>query len=214
MKKSTNYFVLLGDVVDSRKIGDRSGFDKKLQAGLGTVTQMFQNAFVLPLQVWKGLDEIAAVLRSPVELYPLLSVIQDSVAPQKFRFVVAEGSIDVMPENGDVRQADGSAFHQAAEGMQQLKKEGLLFSCKTGNALWDRAYGSQVNLLLLLKDDWTERQRSIYTAYVKSGRQEEVAAALQVTQQTVSKTLQAIKAAQVQKLEAALQHWTKESLNG
>ena len=213
MKKS-NLFVLLGDVVDSRKIENRTAFDKKLQESLSAATRMFGNAFVLPLQAWKGLDEVAAVLATPYELYPLLSVIQDRVAPQKFRFVLAEGSIDVMPQNGDVREADGSAFHGAAESMQQLKREGLLFSCKTGNALWDTAYSTQVNLLLLLKDDWTERQRSIYTAYVKSGRQEEVAATLQVTQQTVSKTLQAIKAAQVQKLEAALQNWTKESLNG
>ena len=212
--KKTNFFVLLGDVVDSRKIEDRTAFDKKLQDGLAVATKMFRNAFVLPLQAWKGLDEVAAVLATPYELYPLLSVIQDSVAPQKFRFVLAEGSVDVMPENGDVREADGTAFHKAAESMQQLKREGLLFSCKTGDVLWDSAYSSQVNLLLLLKDDWTERQRSIYTAYVKSGRQEEVAATLQVTQQTVSKTLQAIKAAQVQKLEAALQYWTKESLNG
>lgn len=211
MNKSTNAFVLLGDVVDSRKIEDRLGFDKKLQAGLGFGTKMFQNAFALPLQVWKGLDEVAAVLRSPDELYPVLNVIQDSVAPQKFRFVLVEGMIDVMPQNGDVRQADGAAFHQAAEGMQVLKKEGLLFSCKTGQALWDRAYSTQVNLLLLLKEGWTERQRSIYNAYLQSGRQEEVAAELQVTQQTVSKTLQAIKAAQVQKLEAALQTWTKEA---
>lgn len=206
-----NAFVLLGDVVGSRKIGDRVHFDKKLQAGLGVVTKMFQNAFVLPLQVWKGLDEVAAVLRSPDELYPVLSVIQDSVAPQKFRFVVVEGKIDVMPGNGDVRQADGAAFHQAAESMQVLKKEGLLFNCKTGLPVWDAAYSTQVNLLMLLKEGWTERQRSIYNAYLKSGRQEEVAAELQVTQQTVSKTLQAIKAAQVQKLEAALQTWTKEA---
>lgn len=214
MSKQANFFVLLGDVVDSRKIEDRTGFDQKLGDALVTVKEMFTNAFVLPLQIWKGLDEIAAVLATPYELYPLLSVIQDRVAPQKFRFVIAEGSIDVMPENGDVRQADGNAFHKAAEAMQGLKKEGLLFSCKSGNPLWDNAYNTQVNLLLMLREGWTERQRSIYAAYIKSGRQEEVAETLQVTQQTVSKTLQAIKAAQVQKLEAALQHWTKESLNG
>src|SRR5918993_5662956 len=195
MDTSTNFFVLLGDVVDSRKIEDRTQFDKKLQAALEVVTKMFQNAFVLPLQVWKGLDEVAAVLQSPDELYPVLNVIQDSVAPQKFRFVLVEGVIDGMPENGDVRQADGSAFHTAAESMQVLKKEGLLLSCKTSNALWNSAYSTQVNLLLLLKEGWTERQRSIYNTYLKSGRQEEVAAALQVTQQTISKTLQAIKAA-------------------
>jgi hypothetical protein len=214
MEKVSTAYVLLADVVGSRKIADRAAFDSKLQAALQQVAKTFKNPFALPLQTWKGLDEVAAVLTSPVELYAIISVIQEAVAPESFRFVLVEGSIDVMPQNKDVRQADGPAFHQAAEAMQQLKREGLLFSCKTGNALWDKAYSTQVNLLLLLKGTWTERQRHIYEAYIKSGKQEEVAAALQVTQQTVSKTLQAIQAAQVQKLEAQLNVWTKESLNG
>ncbi|MGV3658364.1 MAG: SatD family protein [Chitinophagaceae bacterium] len=214
MEKLSRPYVLLADVVGSRRIEDRAAFDKKLQAALQQANQTFGNAFALPLQAWKGLDEVAAVLSSPTELYTVISVIQEAVAPQKFRFVLVRGNIDVVPASKDVREADGAAFHEAAEAMQHLKREGLLFSCQTGNALWDLAYSTQLNLLLLLKDDWTERQRSIYTAYTKMGRQEEVAAALQVTQQTVSKTLQAIKANPVQKLEAALKQWTKESLNG
>ena len=214
MEQNKEAFVLLADVVNSRRISNRTAFDKKLQAAITEVGKTYQNAFVLPLQVWKGLDEVAAVLHSPTELYTVISVIQAAVVPEKFRFVLVKGEIDVVPQNKDVRSADGAAFHQAAEGMQTLKKEGLPFSCNTGSAMWDKAYSTQLNLLLLLKGAWTERQYSIYEAYKKSGRQEEVAAALQVTQQTVSKTLQAIKAAQVQKLEAALQSWTKESLNG
>ena len=214
MIKLADSFVLLADVVGSRSIADRAAFDKKLQAGLQAAAQMFQIAFEMPLQVWKGLDEVAAVLKTPVELYSIINVIQNAIAPEKFRFVLVRGSIDVVPQNGDVRQADGPVFHQAAAAIQQLKKEGLLFSCSTGDALWDSAFSTQLNLLLLVKEGWTERQRLVYNAYVSSGRQEEVAAELQVTQQTVSKTLQAIKAAQVQKLEAALQAWTKESLNG
>lgn len=214
MNKSIEGYVLLADVVGSRNIPARTHFDHQLSAAIEEVTKMFQNTFVLPLQVWKGLDEVAAVLATPDELYRIISVIQDKVAPQKFRFVLVKGRIDVVPQNNDVRQADGPAFHQAAESMQALKKEGLLASCNTGNALWDKAYSTQVNLLLLLKDDWTERQRHIYTTYVATGRQEAVAEAAQVTQQTVSKTLQAIKATQVQKLETALNTWTKESLNG
>ena len=214
MSKQAQFSVLLADVVGSRRIADRAAFDKKLQAALKEVGKTYENAFILPLQVWKGLDEVAAVMQSPGELYPVLSVIQAVVAPEKFRFVLVQGSIDVMPRNKDVRGADGTAFHRAAEAMQALKKEGLLFSCQTGNALWDTAFSTQVNLLLMIKSGWTERQQNIYTAYVKTGRQDAVAESLNVTQQTVSKTLQAIQAAQVQKLEAALQSWTKESLNG
>ena len=212
MEKTSEY-VLLADLVGSRLVADRPGFDQKLQAALAHVSKTFKNAFSLPLQVWKGLDEVAAVLKTPVELYNIISVIQGAVAPEKFRFVLVQGNIDLVPSNGDVRQADGTAFHQAAEAMQQLKREGLLFYCKTANALWDAAYSNQLNLLLQLKSGWTLRQRLLYEAYIKSGRQEKVAEALGITQQTVSKTLQSIGAAQMQLLETRFNAWTKESLN-
>jgi DNA-directed RNA polymerase specialized sigma subunit len=118
-----------------------------------------------------------------------------------------------VPEDKDVRNADGAVFHTAAAQMLQLKKDALLFSCHTGNDIRDKALMTQVNLLMLTKEDWTERQRNIFMKYAKSGRQEEVAQGLKVTQQTVSKALKAIKAVQVQKLEQALNEWCLATLN-
>ncbi len=208
-----NAYVLLADVVGSRHIQQRQSFDAQIESAMAKAMQAFADVFEMPLQTWKGLDEIAAVIKKPCQLYPVMNLLQDAIAPQKLRFVLVQGDIDVVPEDKDVRHADGSVFHQAAALMLQLKKEALLFSCQTRNAVWDKALMTQVNLLMLLKEDWTERQRKTFNAYFKSGRQEEVAQQLNITQQTVSKTLKAIKAVQVQRLEQALQDWCLATLN-
>jgi len=88
----------------------------------------------------------------------------------------------------------------------------LKFSCQTGNKAFDTAWQAQVNLLWLVKQDWTERQRSLYRLYGETGLQEEVAKRLNISQQNVSKTLKSIAATQVQTLEKGLAEWTETSL--
>src|SRR5215218_3086770 len=112
MKKSPLKYVLLSDVVGSRKIKDRKGFEKKLAATLQRVQQQYAQVFEMPIQVWKGLDETAAMLKEPWKLYEVMDLIDESIAPYKMRFVVVKGSIDVMPQSGVISEADGEAFHQ------------------------------------------------------------------------------------------------------
>ena len=211
--KPLNTYVLLADVVGSRSIQNRQRFDIAFEQGMEKTMQLYADAFEMPLKTWKGLDEIAAVLKKPHLVYGIMNELQNSIAPDKLRFVLVQGTIDIVPEDKDVRNADGTVFHIAAAQMLQLKKEALLFSCQTNDAVRDKALMTQVNLLMLLKEDWTERQRNIFIEYAKSGRQEEVAQQLKVTQQTVSKALKAIKAVQVQKLEQALNEWCLATLN-
>jgi len=58
-----------------------------------TVTQ-YAGAFELPLKVWKGLDETAAVIGKPWLLYPVMDLISRRIAPHKIRFVVVKGSVE------------------------------------------------------------------------------------------------------------------------
>jgi hypothetical protein len=213
MKKTVNRVVILGDVVRSRQIRARKKFESRLAAAVQEAAQQYSDAFDLPLKTWKGLDEIAAVLKKPAVLYPIINGIQNAIAPERMRFVMVRDAVDIVPANRDVTQADGPAFHRAAALMTTLKAKGLLFEAETGDAVQDKALNSQMNLLLLLKQDWTEKQRQIYNNYLKTGRQEEVARQLKVTQQSVSKTLKAIHAFQVQQLEAQFLSWCAETMN-
>src|SRR5215204_4244060 len=124
MKKAVFKYVMLSDVVGSRKIKDRKKFERILTETLQSVQQQFSNVFEMPIQVWKGLDETAAVLQQPWCLYEVMDKIDELLAPYQMRFVLVKGTMDVLPRNGNISQADGEVFHMAATRMQDLKKEG------------------------------------------------------------------------------------------
>lgn len=211
MKKSQVKYVLLTDVVGSRKIKDRNTFEKKLAEAMQNVQKQHADVFEMPIQVWKGLDETAAMLKEPWKLYKIMDSIDEGIAPFKMRFVLVKGTVDVAPQNNDISKADGEVFHMAAARMFELKKEGLKFSCLTGNEAFDKAWQTQINLLWLVKESWTERQRKIYRLYCETGLQDEVAKRLKISQQNVSKTLKSIAATQVQALEKMTLDWTEKS---
>ncbi|HEX2535607.1 MAG TPA: SatD family protein [Chitinophagaceae bacterium] len=201
--EEVKYGILLGDIVGSRQIADRSAFEGRMSEALESIRQEFADAFALPVRTWKGLDEIAAVLRLPAPVYAVIDRFNSLLAPERLRVVVVSGSLDTWPPDGDVTKADGPAFHEAAGRMAGLKKTGLLFEGVTGapsDALWNTA----VNALQLLKSGWTERQWRIYAAWQRKGSQEAVAEELRISQQMVSKALKAIGAAQVHQLEERL----------
>lgn len=204
--------VLLSDVVGSRHIAERKKFEKKLSAALQEVSQRFASVFETPVQVWKGLDETAALVKEPWRLHEVMDALDEALSPHTMRFVVVQGPVDVLPPGGDVAKADGEAFHTATAEMLALKRSGLKFACRTQNAVTDAAWQAQVNLLWLLKKDWTERQRKTYRLYCQTGLQEAVARQLKVVQQTVSKTLKSISAAQVQQLERMINEWAEAEL--
>jgi hypothetical protein len=212
MEKQSVKYVLLSDVVGSRRIADRKKFEKKLAGTLQKVQHQFGTVFEVPIQVWKGLDETAALIKEPWRLYEVMDAIDEGLAPYKMRFVLVKGVVDVLPKNSDVSKADGEAFHKAAELMLALKQSGLKFQCHTQNPVNDTAWQVQVNLLWLIKQHWTERQRSVYRLYNQTGLQEAVAQQLKIVQQTVSKTLRSISASQVQQLEKMLTGWAEIQL--
>lgn len=212
MKKASVKYVLLSDVVGSRRIADRKKFEKTLAATLEQVSREFAPVFETPVQVWKGLDETAALIKQPWRLYEVMNAIDEGLAPHTMRFVLVQGEVDVLPAAGDVSKADGDAFHTAAEEMLALKSSGLKFACRTQHPAVDAAWQVQVNALWLIKSGWTERQRSVYRLYCETGLQEAVAKQLNVAQQTVSKTLKSISAVQVQQLEGKLAAWSESVL--
>lgn len=210
MNKPTKRWVLLADVVGSRHIEDRREFEVLFTAAIDKVNEQFAPQLLLPVRGWKGLDELAAVLHEPAVLYGIADRFNTLLAPVQLRMAVVQDIMDILPENGDVRSADGPAFHKAAALMLDLKKEGLLFAVQSDAVEVDRQIKLNINLMLLLKENWTERQRALYTAYREAGNQELVASQLSVTQQSVSKTLKKIKASQVQMLENSLQQWLNQ----
>lgn len=181
-------FVIFGDVVDSRRIGNRRVFEKKLGAALLQINAAFSRDFAAPFLVLKGLDEIGAVATSFAHGYEMLRLLWRELSPQKIRIAVCYGAIDIGVESRQVSRMDGPAFHQAAAMLQGLKQTPDYFDFKSGDDA-SPIVASLVNYLYYEEQKWTQRQREIADLYGEMRRQTAVAKELRITQQAVSQGL-------------------------
>jgi len=59
-------FVLLGDIVSSRKIDDEISFQRRLESACRIINGKFREDIHADFKIIKGIDEIGGVLRSPL----------------------------------------------------------------------------------------------------------------------------------------------------
>jgi hypothetical protein len=204
---SKSICLLLGDVINSRGIKNRKQFEKKFQAALEEIARRHKDAFTLPVKQWKGIDEIAGLIKTPGDIYNIITTMNELLDPEQMRFVMAVGQIDVSSKSKDISLLDGPVFHEAATKMGEIKKEKWLFGVAGDGSLEAKALHVQVNSLLLIRAGWTEKQRKIYYLYAKNENQEKTGKQLKITQQSVSKTLRLTAGTQVLNLENKLTEW-------
>jgi hypothetical protein len=212
MMVSQQKYLLLGDVVASRHISQRKPFEKKLAAVLEKVMADYKKQVEIPITIWKGLDEVAAIIK-PAAVYNIINEINNGIYPQAMRFVLVKGKIDITPGITDIAKMDGAIFHEAVSYMNALKKEKTTFKQVSGHTANDIALNNQVNLLMLIKKRWTEKQRNVYIAYALGETQEDIAKKMKITQQTVSKTLKSIDAEPVLELEKTMRQWNEAQIS-
>lgn len=201
---TTMGYVLLGDVVGSREIADRASFQERIEAGIEAVNRRYQKTMVAPVALVKGVDEVAGVLDTPGDLYRLLSDLVSVVRPGAIRFAVVYGEIDVGATGDDVGRMDGPAFHRADEALAGVSDAELYVTFEGRAAPFDPLVGAGINLLLMARERWTDRQRAMVQAYEAAGTQGAVADQFGVSQQAVSATLQRADWHRLARLEAAV----------
>jgi len=77
------------------------------------------------------------------------------------RFVLVLDHIDIGAESREVSIMDGPAFHRASDLIKDLKGSRLIFKMSTGDEILDKTAAGEINLIFLLKNDWSLRQRRI-----------------------------------------------------
>ena len=203
------YLVVLTDIVDSRKITNRQAFRRVLNRAILRVNRMYVHAFIAPIKIQKGIDELAMVIKPQYQhtIYTIINELNNTVAPVDMRYAIVRGKIDTGFTQHDVSKMDGDAFHKAAAGIALLKENELTIYIKTDNTYFDTHFQAQANLLQILKNTWTIKQRKIYTLYKQLNNQHKVAQKMNVSQQTISKVLHSIQAKQVLQVEQNFEYW-------
>lgn len=202
MKK--DYYLLLCDVINSRKIRNREEFQDELIELLDETNQEFKDDIYAHFKILKGIDEFGGVLKRPSKIYKIIKKINENILPKKVRFVLAKGAIDVALDEKDVEYMDGPVFHRANELMEDLKESKFYFELKIGDELMESAIFGQINALMLIKNDWTKKQLSVIKKYKKLGSQNNVANEMGITPQAISKSLDRSNYKKIKKIEKRL----------
>ena len=199
-----DYYLLIGDVVDSRNIRNREEFQERLRELLEDINQKFEDEIYAQFKILKGVDEFGGVLKEPSNIYEIIKKIHENILPKKVRSVLAKGGIDVSLEKKDVEYMDGPVFHRANELMEDLKKSKFYFQLEVSDELIDSAIFGQINALMLLKNEWTEKQLSVIKKYQKLGTQNKVANEMGITPQAISKSLDRSNYKRIKQIERKL----------
>jgi len=192
--------------MSSRRIEDRLRFQQRLEHACAKANSSSATGIFAPITITKGIDEITGVLSDISVCYEIVSAITNEIHPYEMRFALASGSVDTPDGSLDVTKMDGTAFHKASDIINDLKKAGLYVSISTTHKVFDYGISGQINLLLMLKRNWSDNRRRIVEEYERTKNQHEVATRLRITQQAVSKALTHCKWKQGRAIEQDLRY--------
>ncbi|UTB32515.1 MAG: SatD family protein [Methanobacterium sp. ERen5] len=207
--RNNEFYVLLGDVVSSRKIKNRDKFQNHLITTYSELNQIYDADLYAKLDIIKGSDEIGCVLYRIDHLYEIISSILNNINPHYMRFVCVKGIIDTGISTKKISQMDGPVFHKASDLMDSLKKEELLFRMNTENKVIDSLITNNINLIYLMKSKWSLKKFRIINEYERSKDQVSTAKKLNLTPQVISYNLKSANWNEVHRIETDLKETLK-----
>jgi len=152
--KSFFYFVVVGDIRNSRDISDRKEIQKKFKNVLTCVNRDFEKQIASKFTISLG-DEFQGVLQGSAgrSVFEIISAVKAEMYPIRFRFGVGAGTISTELSPESPIEADGPAFHLAREAIDGIHRKETQNSTYAGDICvrftaagryvpWDAAYGS------------------------------------------------------------------------
>jgi len=117
------YLVIIGDVVDSRAIADRDGFQQRLRAVLDArngeqPADMLASPYTLTLG-----DEFQVVRTRATGTFRDLIRLAAEIRPVRLRFALGLGGIATAINPAQAIGMDGPAFHLARTGIDRLRED-------------------------------------------------------------------------------------------
>ncbi len=182
------YYVVIGDLVASRKMPDRNRVQDKLKEAMDHVNEHFRSEIIAPFIITRG-DEIAAVFKTIYSINKIINNFIDILFPIQIRFGIGRGELTTSINTGLATEIDGPGFYVGAEALEEARRTRRWIIFRLNNPLFDKSLTSLKNLLIVLKQSWSPHQRKICRLYEEIGSQKKVAESLQVSQQAVAKSL-------------------------
>lgn len=212
-----NYIVVKGDIINSRKAGNRDDIQQQLARSLSEMNKKYEDAIAAKFMITSG-DGFQGLMHTSVHLFDIINCLEDTHTVQ-FRIGIGIGEVTtkIDPENSAI--IDGPCYHYADDMLNKIALEEKQNTAPRTNIKIgsDTTYDGILNGLLSLryvqKATWTARQKEVIQTYMKHNEnQYETAAALGVNQSTVSRALKVTDYYSIKAAEMACIRFLKDSL--
>ncbi len=218
MPESQTFFVLVADLVASRRALRRSDLAVRLETCLRQLASSVD--WRAPLMSTRGLDELSGVLHCPQAAFDVMHAVNLVVWPQRFRFALAAGTLDVGLASTVAADMDGPAFHRAADTLARVRRERLAvgFDLPGIGAAQMRMAEALAGLHQAIVEHWTTAIAATVAAYeqpcgkvdAQAATQAQAARRLGISQQAVSAALRRARVAELVVARDALRQWLRD----
>ena len=191
------YCVVMGDIINSRKLSDKIRQDVKraAQSAFDRINTKYMDSVMADFGMVRGDAFEGVILTQSYAPQIVQDIIKAfySVEKTTVRISVVLGELSIT--DGDRNKADGPAFYLALERLAEIKKRNSSHWLQVHFDIGSLAQGLVDGLLALLTDvteDWTDKQREIVWAMENHDNyQKVVARKLNITVPVVNKQLKA-----------------------
>lgn len=182
-----NYLIIIGDIVDSKKIQHRKKFQNEFQNLINELNSEYKDIIVSPLTITLG-DEFQGILKNTKNLFLMFHKIQSYFTNITFRFALSIGNISTTINHESAIGMDGTGFHDARTAMEINKQKNRNISY----------YGCQPETLLIDKMlEWVDqatkkwKQEKWKTLFLnQQGKsQKEIEQQISISQSAISQNL-------------------------
>ncbi len=188
MNKDNQYIAVIGDVVESRAIRNRSEIQKDFKSAMNSLNEMFSTDLHARFVVTLG-DEFQGLVKRSLNSYQFFQayhLLFGNRVETRIGFGLGDLSTAM---NDEAIGMDGTCFHQARQAVDSMKQKNkfLAFHGFEMNV----AINVLANTVVSARQQWTDRQIEVVNLYSQSMDQSQVARELNITKQAVNKVLHA-----------------------
>ncbi len=180
--------VLIGDIVNSKSISQRS----KVQSELNAVFKKLNNgqSLLSPYTITLG-DEFQAVYNKADFIFSHIWQISLAVHPLKIRFSLGAGDITTKINKAQAIGMDGPAFYNARNGLNELKESGFLFTINYDELASKEIIKQSLFLISHLSAGWKKSRLDILVFLYGNYSVAEIAKKLKISDKAVYKSIDA-----------------------
>lgn len=195
-----DYTVIIGDIIDSKKITDRQKVQAKFKDILKEINENYTDAIASQFTITLG-DEFQGLLKNRKNIIDIIFEIEMAMFPIEMRFGVGIGEVSTAINFESSSEIDGPAYHRARAMIKELERSeaqhlrragNILITSQKENTAIDQLLNSILSVCTALKSKWTVKQREIIQSYLLSDENQSKAAEnLGIGQSSVSRGLKA-----------------------